>query len=159
MHMHLVYRLLNQTCLWTKWLINTLLERKWYVSMGGGIYCTNKMYLTLSSSRLNSPYSLRVPFPLVSIPQPDIIVVPDLMLVIVAGKSKAFGLCVVIPTSMLPDHFSTSLSIRICSAHNKQVCLLLFFLYKFIFKFDFHSSVSSCIKLITVYYIVILDFP
>ena len=69
--------------------------------------------LTRSSSKLNSPYSRCVPFPLVKIPQPDIIVVPERMFVIVAGNSKAVGLCVVTPTSILPDHLSTSLSIRI----------------------------------------------
>lgn len=68
---------------------------------------------TCNSSKLNSPYSLLVPFPFVKIPQPDIIVVPDLILVIVAGNSNLFGLCVVTPTSILPDHLSTNLSIRI----------------------------------------------
>jgi hypothetical protein len=47
-------------------------------------------------------------------PQPDIMVVPLRMFVIVAGNSSAVGLCVVIPTSMLPDHLSTRRSIRIC---------------------------------------------
>ncbi len=69
--------------------------------------------LTESSSRLYSPYSLRVPFPLVRIPQPLIMMVPDLMLVIVAGNSRLDGLCVVIPTSIEPDHLSTNRSNRI----------------------------------------------
>lgn len=34
-------------------------------------------YVTWSSSRLNSQYSLRVPLPLVKIPQPLIMMVPD----------------------------------------------------------------------------------
>lgn len=38
---------------------------------------------------------------------------PDLILVMVAGKSKFVGLCVVIPTSIDPDHLSTNLSILI----------------------------------------------
>lgn len=74
--------------------------------------------LTLSSSKLNSPYSRRVPFPLVKIPQPDIIVVPLRMFVMVAGNSSAVGLCVVMPTSMLPDHLSTRRSIRIWKTYN-----------------------------------------
>lgn len=55
-------------------------------------------YRTLSSSRLYCPYSLLVPFPLVKIPQPDIIIVPDLILVMVAGNSIIVGLWVVTPT-------------------------------------------------------------
>ncbi|KAG7154587.1 hypothetical protein Hamer_G014933, partial [Homarus americanus] len=42
------------------------------------------------------------------IPVPLIMVVPERMLVMVAGKSKSPGLCVVMPTSMLPDHLSTN---------------------------------------------------
>lgn len=38
---------------------------------------------------------------------------PDLMLVMVAGKSNTEGLWVVIPTSMDPDHLSTNTSNRI----------------------------------------------
>jgi hypothetical protein len=72
------------------------------------------LMLTLSSSKLNSPYSRRVPLPFVRMPQPDIMVVPLRMFVIVAGNSSAVGLCVVMPTSMLPDHLSTRRSIRIC---------------------------------------------
>ena len=34
-----------------------------------------------SSSKLNSPYSLRVPRPLVKMPQPDIIMVPEVKIV------------------------------------------------------------------------------
>lgn len=74
----------------------------------------DKKKLTRKSSRLNSPYSRRVPLPLVKIPQPDIMIVPERRFVIVAGKSRACGKCVVTPTSILPDHLSTSLSILIC---------------------------------------------
>jgi len=38
---------------------------------------------------------------------------PDRMFVIVAGNSIRFGLCVVIPISIEPDHLSTSRSILI----------------------------------------------
>ena len=56
---------------------------------------------------------LRVPLPFVRIPQPDIIIVPDLWLVIVSGRASIVdGSWVVIPTSIDPDHLSTSLSIR-----------------------------------------------
>ena len=41
------------------------------------------------------------------------LLLPDLILVIVAGNSRAEGLCVVIPTSIDPDHLSTNWSKRI----------------------------------------------
>ena len=40
---------------------------------------------------------------------------PDLMFVIVAGNSSRNGLCVVMPTSIDPDHLSTRQSRRICT--------------------------------------------
>ena len=43
----------------------------------GRVKCVFVWSQTWSSSRLNSQYSLRVPFPLVSIPQPLIMIVPD----------------------------------------------------------------------------------
>ena len=69
--------------------------------------------LTDNSSRLNCPYSLCVPLPLVKIPHPLIIIVPDLIFVIVAGNSSRLGLWVVIPTSIDPDHLSIIVSSRI----------------------------------------------
>ena len=42
-------------------------------------------------------------------------VLPDRIFVMVAGKSRNAGLCVVMPTSMLPDHLSTRRSNRICN--------------------------------------------
>nr|CAH7765006.1 unnamed protein product [Callosobruchus chinensis] len=44
-----------------------------------------------NSSRLKSPYSLLVPLPLVRIPQPDIMIVPLRMFVIVAGNTSEEG--------------------------------------------------------------------
>lgn len=52
---------------------------------------------SLSSSRLKSLYSRRVPLPLVRMPQPDIMMVPLRMLVMVAGKTRVEGLWVVTP--------------------------------------------------------------
>ncbi|KAJ3653271.1 hypothetical protein Zmor_012531 [Zophobas morio] len=46
-------------------------------------------------------------------PQPDIMMVPLRMLVMVAGNTRVLGLCVVIPISMLPLHLSTRRSMRI----------------------------------------------
>uniref|UniRef100_A0A336MSK1 CSON003452 protein n=1 Tax=Culicoides sonorensis TaxID=179676 RepID=A0A336MSK1_CULSO len=66
-----------------------------------------------NSSKLNSPYSRFVPLPFVKIPHPDIMIVPERKLVIVAGNAKFAGLCDVTPTSMDPLHLSTSRSIRI----------------------------------------------
>ena len=45
--------------------------------------------------------------------QDCVLYIPDLMFVIVAGMSKVPGLCVVIPTSIDPDHLSTKTSKRI----------------------------------------------
>ena len=75
-------------------------------------------FLTLSSSRLKVPYSLRVPLPLVRMPEPDIMMVPVRRLVIVAGIFSVSGQWVVMPASMEPDHLSTRRSIRILRKKN-----------------------------------------
>lgn len=55
-------------------------------------------YHTLSSSKLKFPYSMHVPCPLSSTLQPDIIMVPESILVMVEGNRMVAGLCVVTPT-------------------------------------------------------------
>lgn len=68
---------------------------------------------TFKSSRLKLPYSRLIPLPLANIPRPDIIEVPVLILVIVDGMGIAPGSWIVTPTSTLPLHLSTNLSMRI----------------------------------------------
>lgn len=78
-----------------------------------------KTFLTFRTSRWNSPYSRRVPRPLVKIPQPLMITVPDRRLDIVAGRSMLSGLWVVTPISKEPVHFWMRRSIR--SSKNSPV--------------------------------------
>ena len=66
---------------------------------------------TLSESSV-TPYSSMTVVPLCITPLPVIIHVPDRMFVIVDGKSREVGACVVTPISTEPAHLSTIRSSR-----------------------------------------------